>query len=212
MPHSVIVDIVMNHVNLEESIGVSDFHRVELELDSIIHRNEFEKFRSEYLRSNEEKDLIFTFIVLQIYMECFLHQNMRKIVEMEFLPPRQAVREEWLSEPMERRDARDKIDYFVKLFDLGSLVSTPVSGIKERFTNLTDIRNLLAHGHKIAKWSDSLGNSGTTKARSLLTRDQLTQIEKRVNELGLLWNELLDKIQPQCKVLRRIDDFKFQNI
>jgi len=198
-------------LNLSEHIGISDFNHVELELDSIIHRNQFEKFRSEYLRSNEEKDLIFTFIVLQIYTECFLHQNMRKIVEMEFLPPRQTIREEWTLG--EGRDAREKIDCFVKLFRIAPSASLrPVSVIKGRFTSLTDMRNLLAHGHKISTWSDSSGNSGTTKARSLLTRDQLTQTEKEINELGLMWNKLLDRIQPECKALRRIDDFKFKNI
>lgn len=198
-------------LSLSEHIGVSDFNRIELELDSIIHRNQFEKFRNEYLRGNEEKDLIFTFIILQIYMECFLHQNMRKIVELEFLLPRQTIRKEWALG--EGRDVRKKIDCFVELFNVAPSVSSHlVSGVKDRFTSLTDIRNLLAHGHKIARWSDSSGASGSSKAHSLLTSDQLKQTEKEINEMGLLWNELLDKIQPQCKALRRIDDFKFQNI
>lgn len=198
-------------LNLSEHIGISDFSRVELELDSIIHRNEFEKFRSEYLRSNAEKDLIFTFIVLQIYVECFLHQNMRRIVDLEFLPPRQSVRDEWMSG--ENRDARKKIDHLVKLLDMDPSATAPlVNGIKNKFTNITDIRNLLAHGHKISSWSDSSGVSGITEARSLLTRDQLTQTEKEINELGSQWNELLDQIQSECKALRRICDFKFQNI
>ena len=51
-----------------------------------------------------------------------------------------------------------------------------------------------------------------TTARTLLTDAQLTRTEKEVNELGIMWNELLDQIQPKCNALRRIDNFKFQNI
>jgi len=34
---------------------------------------------------------------LQIYIEYFLHQNMRKIIELEFKPPRDAAHITWLS-------------------------------------------------------------------------------------------------------------------
>lgn len=196
---------------LQETIGVSDRHHIETELDAIIYRNEFEKFRSEYLNFRHEETLIFLFIFLQIYVECFLHQHMRIIIELEFKSARTPIFDKWMAK--ERRYLPEKLDDFSKLFELSPSESLQlIAGIKERFGHLSDIRNQFAHGHKIAAWSDSEGNSGMTTARTLLTDAQLTRTEKEVNELGIMWNELLDQIQPKCNALRRIDNFKFQNI
>ena len=84
-------------INLHDSIGVSDHIKAETEIDAIIYRQEFERHWEEYLKSKSESELILAFIFLQIYIEYFLHQNMRKIIELEFKPPRDAAHITWLS-------------------------------------------------------------------------------------------------------------------
>jgi len=199
-------------IKINDSIGVSEHIKAETEIDAIIYRQEFENHRTEYLRAKKESELVIAFIFLQIYIECFLHQNMRKIVELEFKPPRDNTCSTWLGG--EKRYVQAKIDNFATLFfapvpdDIQQLLII----VKDRFDKISDIRNLFAHGHKIAAWSDSDGNSGSTQAKSLLTETQLNQSVAEVNEMGLAWSTLLDRILTRCKGLRGVDEFKFPSI
>lgn len=199
-------------IDLEETVKVSDSASVVTEIDAIIYRLEFEKYRETYLKSKLDHELIFCFIFLQIYIECFLHQNMRRVTEMEFKSPRDEIATSWFEG--EKRKIPTKVDSFTTNFF--PVVSTDVAQfttlIKERFQNIADIRNRLVHGHKIATWFDSDGDSGISEARSFLTENRLNQSIAEVNELGLAWNDLLRRALPQCKALRRVDDFMFSNI
>lgn len=196
-------------VNIDEGVRISEYNKVTTELDAIIYRNEFDKYRTAYLSDKTEQGLIFCFVFLQIYIECFLHQNMRRVVEMEFKPPREDVCNTWLSR--ERRGIEDKVDAFVANFFAPPpddvLRITKI--VKDGFKQISDVRNLFVHGHKVARWSDSEGNSGITSARALLVKDYLDQMIHTANDIGIAWNELLDKTMPQYKALRQIDHFKF---
>lgn len=203
----------MDHViNLNATIGISEYVKAELEIGDLIYRQEFDRHQVEYLKTKAESELIFIFIFLQIYTECFLHQNMRKIVELEFKPPRESIYIKWLKK--EKRYVPAKIDNFSSLFfiPIPSHIQQLVDIIKDRFEKISDIRNLFAHGHKVAEWSDSDGNAGSTRAKSLLTETQLNQTIAEINELGLAWGSLLDGILPQCKALTGVGSFKFENI
>ncbi len=199
-------------IDLHETIKVSEYIKAESEIDAVIYRQEFEHHRAEYLKSKAESELIFTFIFLQIYTECFLHQNMRRVVMLEFKPPRDSTYTTWLAS--EKRYVPEKMDNFIILFF--SPAPAPIQQmadiIKDRLGKISSIRNQFAHGHKASAWSDSEGNSGSTPAKLLLTETQLTQSVTEINELGNAWNDLLDSIMPQCKALKRIDDFKFRSI
>jgi hypothetical protein len=200
------------NIGLNEKIGISEYIKAEMEIDAIIYRQEFEQHRTEYLRMKAEQDLIIAFIFLQIYIECFLHQNMRTIVELELKPPRDNVCFEWLSR--EKRYVPAKIDNFTFLFFSQESINIHklVDCIKNRFCRLSDTRNQFVHGHKVSSWSDSDGNLGSTPTKLLLTEIQLAQSIMEVNELGLAWNGLLDLILPQCKALKRVNDFKLPNL
>ncbi len=192
-------------INKDEGINVSDFNRTETEIDAIIYKNEFGKYYQNFQKSKSEIDIIFCFIFLQIYIECFLHQNMRRIVEMKFKPSSHTVCVTWLKR--ERWSISKKIENFPTLFfspvplDIQRLTKS----IKNNFKNIGDIRNLFVHGHKVARWSDSSGGAGLTKARTLLTESQLTQTINGINQIGTAWDDLLDKIIT-------INDFKFPSI
>lgn len=195
-----------------ENISVSEYIKSEIEVSAIIYRKEFERHRSEYLKTKTESELIFTFILLQIYIECFLHQNMRRVVELEFKPPRDDICTNWLAG--ERRHVPTKINNFATLFfsPVQAHIQQLLDTIKDRFGKISRIRNQFVHGHKVAAWSDSKGNAGSTPAKSLLSDAQLTKSITEINELGLAWNDLLDAILSQCKALERIDNFKFSSI
>jgi len=199
-------------LNLQENINISEYVYTEIELGAVIYRREFEKYHQEYLKSKSGSELIFSFIFLQIYVECFLHQNMRKIVELEFKPPRDGIYTKWLQG--EHRYVPVKIEEFATLFFLSvpTNIKRLIDCIKDRFENISDIRNQFVHGHKIATWSDSRGNSGITPARSALIEKHLSQSIIDVNELGVAWNNLLDDSLLQCKALRHVESFKFSNL
>jgi hypothetical protein len=203
----------MHHsINLHENITVSDTFRAETEVDAVVFRMEFEKHYGEYKKTLSEAELILCFIMLQIYIECFLHQNMRRIVGLEFLPPRDSAREGWSRG--ERKSVAEKLDGFSSLFfsSKPENIQYFTDSIKERLAPISQIRNFFVHGHKVSAWSDSEGNSGTSEARSFLTPEQLNKSIGEVNELGAAWNLLLENIQPQLKGLRSIDDFKYSKL
>ena len=199
-------------INVHDEVSVSGSLRLELEINAIIYRSEFEKYRQAYLVSKTENDLIFCFIFLQIYVECFLHQNMRQIIGLEFKPPRDYVCVRWNESQAERRHIPQKIKNFPTLFfapipiEILNLIDLIVSF----FEKITYPRNKFAHGHKVASWFDSENGRGDTTARLLLTEERLKQALSEANELGVAWNDLLGKILPQCKAQRQLDDFNFE--
>ncbi len=201
-------------INLEETLSIKDHWRAETMVDAIIYRNQFDKYHQAFLQTGLQEDLIFSFIFLQIYIECFLHGWMRQIVVMEFKPPRGNICEDWVKDEQEERSIYAKINAFVKLFfsPVPDDVSDFSKKIKEIFGHISHIRNLLIHGHKISTWSDSDGDAGISEAKSFLTLEKLNSTVTQANELGMLWNQLLDKILPQLKALQRVSDFKYKEI
>jgi len=105
----------MKHsININANIKISEYYKAETEVDADIYRQEFAHHYIEYLKTNNNSELIFTFILLQIYVECFLHQNMRRIVCFEFKPPRNKVCTTWTKN--ERKSVEIKINSFIYLF------------------------------------------------------------------------------------------------
>ncbi len=199
-------------INLQETLSIQDHWRAETMVDAIIYRNQFDKYHQAYLQTGSQEDLIFSFIFLQIYIECFLHDWMRQIVRMEFKPPRDNVMTEWMRG--EGRMVWKKIDNFIELFFGAQPTAVHEIGeqIKAHLKNITDIRNLLIHGHSIAEWSDSDGNTGISEAKSFLTAEKLDSTVSEANELGKLWNQVLDEIMPRLQALKRVSDFYYKEI
>ncbi len=197
---------------MSEEIKILDTCQTELELDAIIFRIEFIKRFQNYQENQSEENVIFCFIFLQIYLECFLHQNMRTIVALEFLGDREAITKTW--NKRERRYVPEKLDNFLCLFSLSSSQSATNNTeiIKDGLQTITKIRNTLLHGHKIATWTNSRGEQGISDARLMLTPDNVDLVRDVVNNTGKAWNNLLDEVFGSCKALRKINDFKFQSV
>lgn len=184
---------------------------METEIVAIIYRNEFEKYYHNFKENKSETDLIFCFILLQIYIECLLHQNMRKVIELEFMPPRNSIYINWIKK--ERRFIPQKIDDFPTLFfsPVPANIQEMIKFIKNDFNEISTIRNLFAHGHQITSTYYTTGKN-LSKARKLLTKSQLEISIKNINQIGITWNKLLDEIIIKCKSLNTISDFKFLKI
>lgn len=191
-------------VNIEETIEMKIF------IDPVIFRREFRRYQKRYLAFYDQNQLIHAYLFLQIYIESFLHNYMRHVVELEFKPPRHSVVINW------RNNERDKLP--IKLEKFATLFFTPVPKnlidqvdiIKSRFKNVSDIRNMFAHGHEVSIAMTTTGKGVISTAGKKLAPWELKQTLIEVNELGLAWNELLSIIQPHFKSLRMIKDFKFK--
>lgn len=208
---------MISEKSLKEGYHTSDYLHTEKEILASIYLDEFKK-HYEIIQTKDklvqiDHELIFSFIFLQLYIECFFHQKMRKLVEEEFIPPRKWIGQKWTEG--ENRYIPDKLKSFCGLFYVSSdkSIQDMLDTIIEPYKKLTIIRDLLVHGHKIAEWDDSNGDSGKTKTYSELTSDNLNLNIKRLNKMGLTWNQLLgENILPRLTTLHSVDSFKFSQI
>ncbi len=193
---------------VHESLTITDNLRAELEIDAIIYRNEFDKYYSQYIKSEENKDLIFTYIFLQIYLECFLHQNMRRIIGLEFKTANSDTYKEWMSG--EGRLIRDKIKPFIANFynPVPSPINLKANELLKSFAIINRIRNKFLHGHKVSEWMDTELGAGKTEAKQMLEFKYFIEVLYNMNTLINAWNHLLSEIQEKCVILRSTNDFK----
>jgi hypothetical protein len=86
--------------------------------------------------------------------------------------------------------------------------------INKNFKYITDKRNLLVHGHKIAEGSNFSGEKYKTEAKKILTEPLLNSCIEKVNKGGYDWNNLLEKLSPSFNSfnVQTINDFKFKEI
>ncbi|MEA2088744.1 MAG: hypothetical protein U9O55_02815 [Patescibacteria group bacterium] len=204
----------MDHkIILKENINICEETAWELETDAIIFRNEFNYYLKKFERDKSEHTLILIFIMLQIYIEYFLHQNMRHVIRLEFKRNNRSKYEEWIKN--EKLNIKRKLFYFVKYFLLEKKNEAILAKkeIEKIFKEITDIRNLLVHGHKISLAGSADSNHiEISKTKGYLTENILKLIIGKVNLLGKNWNKLLNLVLSNCKALKRIDDFKFDNL
>lgn len=212
----VIVNKNMEHkIILKEKIKIKDSMAWELEVDAIIFRDEFNYYLEKFKKDGSEKTLVFVFIMLQIYVEYFLHQNMRRVISLEFKHNDKSKYEEWTKEESERFKVNKKLSHFIQYFSLEN--NNEIIVVKEEieiiFKEITDIRNLLVHGHKISLAGNTDSSDiEVSETRGYLDKDILIEVIANINQLGKNWNNLLDLILSECKALRKIDDFKFSNL
>jgi hypothetical protein len=180
----------------------------ESEIGEIIFRNEFAKYLKEYERHQSKHQLIFAFIFLQIYVESFLHHNMRRIIRHEYGIRAPKAIDDW--KKSEKRKLHTKLKSFAEYFftqndrpDIQAMIIDP-------YQKIANIRHKFVHGHSISQRSDDQGNVEESEAMEALNFDNLSQAIETANQIGHAWNALLDQLSPKCRALCNVDSFKFQ--
>ncbi len=196
-------------MKIQETISVKEEIAFEVFIDPVIFRREFIRYKKRYLSLYDQNELVHAYIFLQIYLECFLHSNMRHIIELEFKPPRDAVANNW--QKKEKDKLIKKLDTFNSCFKTTPKQVQDITNIiKLKFQAISNIRNMFAHGHKISMGMTSNGHGIISPAATKLALWELKKALTDANELGKAWNSLLSFIQPKLKALRRVRDFKFK--
>ncbi|MDA2921787.1 hypothetical protein MYX07_00795 [Patescibacteria group bacterium AH-259-L07] len=204
---------------LKDELKIDDSIVWELEIDAIIFRNEFDRYLMQFRKDKSEKTLVFVFIMLQIYLECFLHQNMRHIIGLEFKHRDELKYKKWIKNERlnidDRKTEQGKLSLFIEYFSLENdpevIVAKQV--IERIFKKMTKIRNLLVHGHKISLAGNvDSSHIEVSEAGGYLNEDMLKEIFKDINQLGESWNKLLVSVLDKCRSLKKISDFKFDNL
>lgn len=200
---------MIKKLSFKETVHMQDSVSLRLQMDAVIYRNEYEKYKKEYLEDNSEQKLIFAFIFLQIYLECFLHQNMRDIVALEFQYRDKQLYNEWLKKE-EKMFIKDKLLFFTSLFYVkNNEIITLEKNILENFGHITSIRNKLMHGYPLTE--DISGNERKkSKTKALLSKSNLTQSIEIANNLSNGWNALLEVIYKKFIALKTIKEFRLE--
>ncbi len=197
-------------MNIEETISISEEISLMVEKDAIIYRNEFEAFRAKFEEGKKDEELIFAFIFLQVYIECFLHQNMRRVMQLEFEFRRPDLFQIWEKTEKDMH-IKEKIGFFISFFISGEKAIEARKEILSQVRHIGKIRNMLVHGHALTR-KISEGKEKKSAALSSLNVETMNGVIAAANRLGEVWNELLDEIGKECKALRSTNMFKFNSI
>jgi hypothetical protein len=187
----------MEKMELKDEFNVSDSVKITSLLDPVAFRREFEKYKDSFLKMEGTVDLIMAYLILQFYIENHFHYYLRFIIGDGFSSPKEITG--W----NEKKYPNEKIDCLQNfLVQHGfSFNHDLFSTIQAGYRAVTDIRNLLAHGHQV---STTLENSTKTesKAKSFLNRQEFGRVCGLVIEMAQAWNELLKELQQQEQLLR----------
>lgn len=216
----------MKNIFIREKVGVKEGVGWKLEIGTSVFRKEFEYYLAKYNSTKEEKDLIFVFIMLQIYVENFLHNKIRKLVNFEFSYDHNK-KERWKKD-CELKYISDLTDKKTgKILRLGKLsslinfwclqenkkVGKHKNAIEEKFKKITKIRNALIHGHEIYTSGSSEDDLRvTSETKEYLTDKNLKEIIIEVNDLSKNWNKLLDIFLKNARAIKSINMLYFEEI
>lgn len=205
-------NIIIKAETANFSIKISENVKCELTKGPNMFLDQFYHYKELCDNDNNIKYIIFCFVFLQIYIECFLHYNIRNVVKMEFKSPRDSIKNSWVSDANEGMYIRDKITAFAKLFFNNGEADSEIKNIIDNFQLISDIRNSIAHGHEISEWADSSGQGQKSETMSYLNILELEKQINNVNNLGNNWNLLLNKIYSVCVNIKDKNLFKFKKI
>lgn len=195
-------------IGLTDVIQIQENIKITTELSSIIYLNEFLKYKGAYERDGKNEKLIFTLIFLQIYIECFLHQNMRQIMGMEFEFKNPDLFKKWDSKE-EEMYVGEKVNFFTHFFFSKEEKVESLDLIKNSLREIGYIRNKIVHGYKLRRVVVN-GTTEKSETLSLLSKESLREYLQSANTLGNAWNTLLDEVGKKCKALRGVGSFKFE--
>lgn len=206
LPAPSVYKLFIMKIGLTEVIQIQESIKITTEISSIIYLNEFLKYKEAYERDGRSEMLIFTLIFLQIYIECFLHQNMRQIMEMEFEFKNPDLFKQWDSKEEEMYVGK-KVSFFTNFFFAKGENIESLELIKDSLREIGGMRNKIVHGYKLRRVVVN-GKTEKSETLSLLSEESLREYLHSANTLGNAWNTLLDEVAKKCRALRSVGDFK----
>lgn len=162
-----------------------------------LFKKEFQKYKESYLENDSDADLVMAYITMQLFIENHFHYYLRFIIGGGFGSAQPIVG--W----NEKDYPNQKIDYFEEfLSDKGFVfTSSLLEKVTTNYKAITDIRNLLAHGHRIT--TTYAGSTKiNSKAKDFLNRQEFAKTCLLANEIADAWNTLLTELQSQESLLR----------
>lgn len=162
-----------------------------------LFRKEFENYKRRYLKDSADADVVLAYILLQLFIENHFHYYLRFIIGGGFGSAKNVVG--W----NEKKYPDKKLDCFETFLTNHSFIFTSdlFKKIKINYKEITDIRNLLAHGHRITTTHEG-STKINSKAKDFLNRQEFSRICLLANEIADAWNVLLIEIQGQESLLK----------
>lgn len=162
-----------------------------------LFKKEFQNYKERYLKSDDDADLVMTYITMQLFIENHFHYYLRFIIGDGFGSAKPT------SGWNEKDYPNQKIDCLKKfLSDNGFMFTQSLfDKVTTNYKTITDIRNLLAHGHRVTTtYAESTKTN--SKAKDFLNRQEFAKACHMANEIADAWNALLTELQSQEALLK----------
>jgi hypothetical protein len=183
-------------INVSDSIAVTEAISYTSHLSPGIYREEFERYRSLIQDGDGGKAYALSYILLQIYVENHIHYFLRFLIGDGFSHA-----------PVSCWKVKDYVDKKLQCFrsvlDQHGIQYTPTlfDAIDTNFRYLSDIRNLLAHGHPVTAMYDG-GAVSISEAKAYLEPKRFMDTLNKANLVVDAWNTLIDEVGQQTVLLQ----------
>jgi len=171
---------------------------IKTSLNPGMYREEFERYRSRYTDEGKDKDLIMTYIMLQVYVENFMHYWMYHLVGGS--GSRGSI-DGWRKKDY----VETKLDKFKSYLNKQGITTEQdyFAGVKDNFVYIKDIRDKFVHGHPITKKRPFKMKDGNdfeeSDAKKYLSQHQLDKALLKANKLAKKWNQIMKNVENQLE-------------
>jgi len=185
-----------HHITLSETTAVKERVTVTSSLAPQFYLEEFESYKRRYFKTEESRDLVMAYILLQFYLENHFHYYLRFLIGGGF----SSFKIEGWNEGCY---VNTKLDRFREYLISNNFVisAQDFEVIKNNYQDIADIRNSFAHGHPVTEMGYG-GEKLSSVARDLLTRQKFNETRGKANQVCELWNKIMTEVQNQRPLLR----------
>lgn len=184
-----------HHITLSETAALNDSVAVTSWLTPRFYLEEFESYKKKYFNTEESRDLVMAYILLQFYLENHFHYYLRFLIGGGFSSLKI---EAW----NERCYADRKLDWFLDYLTSNNFVIhvQDFEIIKDNYKDIANTRNSFAHGHPVTETNDGFEKISSA-AKNLLTRQEFNETCAKANRISELWNKVMTEVQNQRPLL-----------
>lgn len=184
-------------IKLTETVSITDSISITTSLSPLIYREEFAKYRDTAFVGGGDKFLVFSYILLQLYLENHFHYFLRLLVGGG-LGPRVLI-QGW-NEKDYADQKLEKLRRYLTSVNI-KFTDSEFDFLLEAFRNISSIRNKFAHGHPVTKKMGS-GIIEQSEAKDYLEIAKLRDTILLANQIVTSWNRILAELQEQENLLK----------